>query len=79
MLLSTTILVELHDLFVPGVTGRIIERFSESHQTQIFDSCERNPANYPDIAFLTSTGRAIAVSEFRGAPQQWAYLVPNSS
>jgi len=43
------------------------------------DSADRDPADYPVLLFLTSEQQKVAVSEFRGGPQQWAFMTPKNS
>jgi hypothetical protein len=77
-LANADILVELHDILKPGVTPTIMNRFTGSHNIQLIDSTDRDPADYPVVEFLTPEQRHIAVSEFRHGPQQWAFMTPKA-
>ena len=76
---SADILVELHDLFKPGITPTILERFQDSHDIQLIDAVERNPEDYPAINFLSLRQQQIALSEDREGPMQWAFMTPKST
>jgi len=73
---NTTILVELHDCFVPGVSERIVERFKDSHDIQILESQDRDVKDYPYIHFLTPQKQQMALDEIRLGAMQWAYMTP---
>ncbi|HVK05577.1 MAG TPA: hypothetical protein VM490_19035 [Armatimonadaceae bacterium] len=75
-LVNAEILVELHDAFIPGIKEAMIDRFSRTHRINLIESRERDPADYPVIAFLTPEEQGLALSEFRGGRQEWAHLVP---
>lgn len=72
----TEILVELHDTPQTSVAHLLKQRFSASHHIQIVDTAARDAQHYPNLDFLESEQKQIALSEFRNGPQQWAYLVP---
>ncbi len=70
------ILVELHDNRNSAITPTLQQRFSSTHDIQWIDTSPRDPANYPTVHFLDSSQQNLALSEFRGGPQQWAYMIP---
>ena len=78
VLTTSDILVELHDILKPGITPIILERFSESHDIQLIDTCQRRPEEYPSVSFLSPEQQRVAVSEFRNGPQQWAWMTAKS-
>lgn len=67
-------IVELHEAASPGVTSTIVDRFTDSHDILLVDAGERDPASYPSLEVLPVAMRPRAISEYRGAPQQWAVL-----
>ena len=68
------IVVELHDVYVPGVTSLIQDRFAASHSVRLLTSPEqRNPADYPTLHFLPEPQQWLALSEGRGS-MTWAFL-----
>jgi hypothetical protein len=77
-LANADILVELHDPLKPGITPTMMNRFAGSHDVQLIDSTDRDPADYPVVEFLNPEQRTIAVSEFRHGPQQWAFMTPKA-
>jgi hypothetical protein len=68
------ILVELHDQVHPGLTSLILDRFRETHNALMLTALERHAEDYPPLRFSEPEKRQIAVSEFRSANQQWAFL-----
>jgi Ribosomal protein L11 methylase len=70
-------LVELHDLFRPGIRETILARFAATHNARLITSEERNPDAYPELTFLPEEKRRLAVSEFRSGEMQWAHLTPH--
>jgi hypothetical protein len=72
------IVVELHEMLKPGTTAALRERFETTHHIQLVDTEDRNPADYPAIYFLSEAERAIALSEFRNGPMQWAIMIPKA-
>lgn len=73
------ILVELHDQVQPGLTSLILSRFQETHNAQMLTALERYPEDYPQLCFSEPEKRRNAVSEFRPAGQQWAFLQAKAS
>ncbi len=76
---TADILVELHDLFKPGITPTLIERFQDSHDIQLIDAVERNPKDYPSLDFLSEKQREIALAEDREGQMQWAFMTPKAA
>jgi hypothetical protein len=80
-LAHTTILVELHDCFVPGLSQRLLARFESTHHVRLVPRQGRNPDDYPTLRGLKRPEQLRAVDEDRtinGEPieQQWALLEP---
>lgn len=73
------ILVELHDQLQPGLTSLILDRFQKTHKTQVLTALERHAEDYPQLRFSEPDQRQSAVSEFRPAGQQWAFLQVKSA
>lgn len=72
---TATVLVELHEPFVPGVTQLLRHRFSR-HGCTIIRSQDRDSAQ-SELCQFTPKERALAVSEFRGGPMAWALFRPD--
>ena len=75
-LVSTHVLVELHDVLRPGCAETISDRFSSTHEVELITSEERSPDDYPAVEVLDPGDRAQAVDEVRGGEMQWAVLSP---
>ena len=82
-LMGTEILVEVHDEYVPGVTGRVRERFAGTHEQTLFRS-EPAPvsrellgwmANYPILDRMVER----MVDEGRETATDWLHLVPRGA
>jgi hypothetical protein len=84
-LTGATMLVELHDCFVPGATDRLRERFQQTHSIDLRDIQPRDPNKYPVLKQLRAEDPAVAVDEDRNDPsgrpivQQWALFRPKAS
>lgn len=72
-LARTTVLVEMHDHLVPGVSQRVTQRFSATHDVTSVNTAARAPASF--FEKLTPEDAAV-ISEGRPADQQWLYLTP---
>lgn len=74
---SADILVELHDFGnSSAISQAIIQRFNATHDIMLMTSAARDPTAYAALDFLAQTDRHLAVSEFRPAEQQWAFMTP---
>ena len=68
------ILVELHDLIVPGVSDLIYRRFKDSHEIEFYSEGVRDPGAYPALSGLKDFEASLAMNEKRGGRMQWAFL-----
>ncbi len=77
-LASTTIIVELHDVWVPNLGKRLLRRFVPSHQIGHIAMLPRRPEGYEVLtrAGLSDGEAALAISDFRPEGMTWAYMVP---
>jgi hypothetical protein len=63
-LAGATMVVEIHDMFVPGLSERLRDRFAVTHDVELRKPQKRNPrefpmiADYPDAALLLDEARA---------------------
>jgi hypothetical protein len=71
---SATILVELHEVYAPGVSDAIRSRFAATHYIRSVANTERSDPPV-DLGFLTLGEIRDALSENR-APQEWLFLTP---
>jgi hypothetical protein len=78
-LYQTEILVELHDVFVPGVTDRIQRRFAGSHRSTIhLEEPPRKPALPATLDRLLRPYWPRMAVPWRVEAGSWLFLEPNS-
>jgi hypothetical protein len=70
------IIVELHDFVDSSISATIVERFSPTHEVQIVEGRDRDPAEVPELAGLDGRARAAVLDEFRPAAMRWGVLTP---
>ncbi len=70
------VLVELHEMFRPGVGERIRRRFTATHVIQEFDTTDRNEAHMPGALGLAGEQAKQVMDEYRAASMQWLYMAP---
>jgi hypothetical protein len=73
-----TILLELHEHLVPGVTAEMYRRFQATHTIKTIDDRPRTLLDLPDGVSLPESEALWAMNEaqFRGVRQSWLYLTP---
>jgi len=71
-----TLLVELHDWVDCSLPERVIARLSRSHSLEVIHTRGRDPADYPELHFLTAPERELALFE-RPIPMRWIVATPN--
>jgi hypothetical protein len=74
---QSEMLVELHEMFVPGVTGRLRERFAPTHMSSVIPQAAIQ--SQPDDAnwFIRSFWRQLN-TEDRQEQMAWLHLVPRA-
>lgn len=72
------VLVETHDDMVPGVSGRVRERFLETHDIEIIRNRPRTRADLPPGFDFTAEEVAEAVDEYRSWAE-WLFMRPKAS
>jgi hypothetical protein len=78
---ASTLLVELHDCFVAGVTQSLKERFVKTHEIEIVAEQDRKPEQYPCLHKRSKKMQRLAVDEDRTVNgvrvgQQWGLFWP---
>jgi hypothetical protein len=75
---KTAIIVELHDVWVPGLAERLLARFLATHKVHRIGAIPRDWRIEPvsTIPGLTEQERTFAVSDWRDPSMSWAYLEP---
>lgn len=76
ILSKSTFLVELHELLVPGITVRLSDYFSQTHDVTIIEEAPRNTKDYPEISKMSELERLVLLCEFREGPMNWLYATP---
>jgi len=75
---NASILVEIHDPFNPGVSGRIRERFAATHTIEESSGRERTPADLPAGLKLSPEDQKWAIAEDRGFQPVWFLMIPKA-
>lgn len=70
------ILVELHDMFVPGVTDRIRERFAATHTIAEYGAQPRTTTDAPPGLGLSDEDLLYALDEGRWGHSNWMWMRP---
>lgn len=71
---KTDILVELHDIIVPGVSERIRERFEATHTIEVIASRTRTPADWPLQNSVSWENQEAYLSEHRPCVMEWFWM-----
>jgi hypothetical protein len=76
------VLVELHDIFDPTISSRVLAAFAGSHDVTLIDSIDETKKaksyQYPELSQFDLVTRKKIVSEDRAGIMQWAYFSPRS-
>jgi Methyltransferase domain len=67
-------LIEMHEMFSPGVTAALRERFEPTHEIHLVDTVDRDPKLYPALNSLSPKQQRLAVDESRCDLMQWAWM-----
>lgn len=75
-----TILVEMHDMVIPGITEKLQARFAFTHQVSRIDQEARSRAEFPwttlGTLLLPNSYIDWAVSEWRPQQMSWLWMKP---
>jgi hypothetical protein len=72
------LIVETHNMYRPGVTARLIERFSPTHAIEVIDHAPRIMARPDWLKRLGHLDQLIAVWEWRSGPTPWLVMRPKA-
>jgi hypothetical protein len=76
-LLECTVLVEAHDVYIPGVTEILQERFLQTHSCEVITAQQRSALDIPSsIDYLSPEEARLAVDEFRPPNHRWLLFTP---
>lgn len=70
------ILVESHDMFVPGITQTLCERFAGTHDITIIRQGARDPYQFTELEKYSDSDKWALVNELRGETMNWVYMEP---
>ncbi|MDF1663507.1 MAG: hypothetical protein P1V97_17180 [Planctomycetota bacterium] len=75
---QSTVLVELHDCFVPGLSEKIRSRFDKTHRIAEFSAKKRTIADFQDKRFeaLSVFEKVALMDEGRDPKQRWYFMTP---
>ena len=78
VLMEMTIIVEAHEVLLPGIVTEISSRFEVSHDIEIIWDCgSRALRDLPEWFFqLAHLDQLLAVWEWRSGPTPWLIMVP---
>lgn len=76
---NAVVLVETHDPFCPGVSGRIRERFSATHTIEDFRGRPRTMSDLPAGVPLTGEDAMLAMEEDRSFQPLWFLMIPRAA
>jgi hypothetical protein len=82
LLLTSTIVVEMHEAAAPGVSERLTKRFRSSHDIETFEMKQRHTGDYPALAAVDGIGymdQELLITEFRTHPVRWAVMTPSTA
>lgn len=68
------LLVELHDVKIPGLSQSLLSRFAATHEQTVIQATTRIPTQYPSLASLSASDQQFALSEGRRGLQDWVFL-----
>jgi hypothetical protein len=77
-LTRATVLVELHEMYRPGVTKLIESRFAPTHEILRYPSVPRTAADLPAGVKIEDPADFNLVVDERKEPQEWFLLVPRN-
>jgi hypothetical protein len=73
---SATLIIEVHDCFVPGARETLAAAFAETHDVRVFGHGQRRISSR-SLDFLSDRERNLATQEVR-LPQDWLLCLPKT-
>lgn len=70
------ILAETHDVFNPGLTDRISNRFSHTHNVVKIDQTVKNTYQFAFLRYYWDSDKAALVDEGRPESGTWVWMMP---
>jgi hypothetical protein len=72
------ILVETHDIVFPGITNRIAERFSKTHDVTIIKQTGKDAHKFAILDKISDTDKLCLINEGRPISSYWLWMVPKA-
>jgi len=73
-LVTSDLIIEMHDFLDPSISGAIVERFRDTHAVTVIRAREREPHDFPVLSFLSPEEQKLALWEMRPPAMEWAFL-----
>lgn len=74
---EATVIIELHEIASPGVTGDLRRRFEPTHEIEIVPAQDRDTAAFPEVVDLPDAGRLVGEWE-RTDGRDWLVATPRA-
>jgi hypothetical protein len=78
VLVKSHFLIEVHDLFIPGITTKLTDFLSNTHDVTVIPQRSRNFDDYPELEKYSELKKAIILDEYRDGKMEWLYAKPKS-
>jgi len=75
----TPVLVETHDFDIPGVTGRLLDRFRPSHRCRRIPAVDPARAPLPKVPGFSRRELLLAAFERSAEDQEWLWMEPREA
>jgi hypothetical protein len=73
------ILVEVHELLVPGIGAMLRDRFNGTHDVEVIEESGRDPHQYEVLRSMPSIDKWLVVCEGRQDSMEWLWCRPKIS
>jgi hypothetical protein len=74
-----SLIVETHNMYRPGVTLRLMERFGDSHRIELIRNAPRLAARPQWLEGMSHLDQILAIWEWRRAPTPWLVMHPKTA
>jgi hypothetical protein len=80
----TDVLIEMHDVLNPAISGILMDRFSATHDVNILNNSNVDNSKLEGLDHITPAEKAFAVYEHRGGLymnvfMEWAFFTPKKN
>lgn len=77
VLADCRLIVEVHDLIVPGTSERLRTAFEPTHSIERIRTEQRWAKDYPELGDLPYVTKELAINEFRAGPMEFFVMTPH--